>query len=135
MLRILDDFSQRLDRYYNFDVLVGDADSGRGSPINKWFEKVTLPVLDRHHGDVFRGVKGGDEIDEFVRNGWIHKSRPWERMYLLEMARSMAELMDELGTRAMGHDTRIPYLGEFYSIFRNESEYFKGRKSWSIYQG
>lgn len=134
MLQILDNFSQRLDRYYNFDLLIDAQRPDRTSPPVDWFNKVTVPVLAKHRPADLDGAFGGSELDELTVHAWIQHSRPWERMYLLGMARSIAEIMDELSSRAMGEDSRVPYLTDFYKIYLNDDTYFKTRKTWSIYK-
>lgn len=133
MLTILDNFAEKLDRYYNFNVLVEAKGADRRSPIGDWLNLVTVPVLAKHRAKDLEVNTHDTFFNEFGLPTWVRHARPWERMYLLQIARSIAELMDELGTRAMGKDSRVPYLRDFYAVYFNEDSYFRSRKKWTIY--
>ncbi len=53
----------------------------------------------------------------------------------MQIARFLARLLSELGTQAqaVGMDT-VPYFSEFFVTFNNDDDYFRSRKTWSIYR-
>lgn len=155
----LDDFARNVTRYYNFDLLAGDGTPNSDSPIASWYRDVTLPVLGLHctarqqerdlsHAQmssvldsftsVRRTAEDGSEIntvwDETLRLRALERARPWERTYTLRIAQKLAELMNVLGGRAMGSGLPVPYMNEFYALYLSGDEFFRTRKTWSIYR-
>jgi hypothetical protein len=47
----------------------------------------------------------------------------------------MGAVLTELGDQALRmRREEVPYLGEFFAIFNNSDEYFRSRRTWSIYE-
>lgn len=160
MIEVLSDFANNLTRYYNLEFAAGEAAAASEDPISAWFNRVTLPVLATH--DTPRSqerrqrqaeLMGALDTVALVRHhaedgtpitslqaGSLHVgatefARPWERMYLLQIARFLGNLMDSLGTEAQVRtDQDIPYLVDFYARFLNEDSFLRSRKTWSIYR-
>jgi len=62
-------------------------------------------------------------------------AKPYVRMYVMQIARFFSSLFSELMNAAHRCQLEvIPEVSEFFAIFRNRDEYFRQRKSWSIYQ-
>ena len=62
-------------------------------------------------------------------------AKPYVRMYVMQIARFFSSLFSELGNTVHRYQLEdIPELSEFFAIFNNRDEYFRQRKSWSIYQ-
>jgi hypothetical protein len=133
MLKVLEDFSEKLDRYYNFDVLTETGRQDRRSPVAQWNLRVTIPVIEQHVLRPGEQLPNGPFAHDLEWPQLIRKARRWERMYALRIARSIAEVMWELRNRAQGRDQRVPDLTDFYAIYLNDDEYFRSRKTWTIY--
>jgi hypothetical protein len=160
MIEVLTDFANNLTRYYNLESAAGEAAAAAEDPISAWFNRVTLPVLATH--DTPRSQERRQKQAELVgaldavalvrhhaedgtpitslQAGSLHVgatefARPWERMYLLQIARFLGNLMDSLGTEAqVKTDPDIPYLVEFYAHFLNADSFLRSRKTWSLYK-
>ena len=161
IMEALSDFATNLTRYYNLELLASNAAVAvQGDPIEAWFERVTKPILDAHYQQRYRErharnarlvealvdgfalvrhhTEEGEEINTVYEGaaltGAAEFARPWERMYVMQIARFMAIVVSELGLAAqMARLKDVPYLSEFFAIFRNDDAYFRGRKTWSIY--
>jgi hypothetical protein len=160
MIEVLSDFAKNLTRYYNLEFAAGEPSAAAEDPISAWFNRVTLPVLAAHDTPRSRErrqkqaeLMGGLEAAVLVRHhaedgtpltsleaGSLHVgatefARPWERMYLLQIARFLGFLMDSLGTEAQGSaDGDVPYFVEFYAQFLNDDSFLRSRKTWSLYR-
>ena len=159
IIEVLSDFASNLTRYYNLEFVAGDAAAAAEDPITAWFNRVTLPVLAAHDTErsrtrreqraalmsmfeefslVHHHAEDGTPITSMeagsLHIGATEFARPWERMYVLQIARFLGKVMGMLGTQAMGAGgANIPYLAEFYALYNNEDGYFRSRKTWSIY--
>jgi hypothetical protein len=158
IIEVLGDFASNLTRYYNLEVVAGDTTAAAEDPITSWFNRVTIPVLNAHDTERSRGRReqkaaGMGVFEDFalVRHhaedgtpitsmeaGALHIgatefARRWERMYVLQIARFLGELMYALGVRAQGTNPDIPYFVEFYALYLNEDSFLRSRKTWSIY--
>jgi hypothetical protein len=70
-----------------------------------------------------------------LHTGVTQLATPYTRMYVMQIARFLANLLSELGHAGQGlDDAIIPYLSDFFAIFNNSDEYFRKRKQWSIYR-
>lgn len=159
IIEVLSDFSSNLTRYYNLEFVAGEAAAAAEDPITAWFNRVTLPVLAAH--DTVRSRARREQqaalmsgLDDFalVRHhaedgtpitsleaGALHVgatefARPWERMYVLQIARFLGKGLSKLAftAQASGVET-IPYFPEFFALFLNDDSFFRRRKTWSIY--
>jgi hypothetical protein len=160
MIEVLSDFANNLTRYYNLELAAGEAAAAAEDPISAWFNRVTLPVLAAHDTPrsqerrqkraemmgaldavalVNHHAEDGTAISS-LQAGALHVSatefaRPWERMYLLQIARFLGNLMDSLGTESqVKADPDVLYFVEFYAQFLNDDSLLRSRKTWSIYR-
>ena len=67
-----------------------------------------------------------------IRSAEAQRARPWERMYLLQLARFVATVLRELGERAQARRLSVPCLIEFFYLFMETDRYFRTRKTWSL---
>ena len=162
ILDILTDFASNITRYYNINVVTGDADAQpQRDPIRTWFERVTLPILAVHyrphhrrrdernatildrlisgHSMVLYHKESGEVLDTVyeasMQTAITKFARPHERLHVLQIIRFMGRLLSELGYVAQSHRLEnIPYFGDFFRIYNNDDKYLKGRKTWSIYR-
>ncbi len=158
IIEVLGDFANNLTRYYNLEFVAGDARAAAEDPITSWFNRVTIPVLKMHDAERSRkrreeqaAMMGAFEDFALVRHhaedgtpissmeaGALHVgatkfARRWERMYVLQIARFLGELMYALGVKAQGTNPDIPYFVEFFVLYLNDDSFLRSRKTWSIY--
>ena len=156
----LSDFATNLTRYYNLELLAGSpAATERADPIAAWDERVTQPVLAKHYLDrhqrmhewnalaadrlvggralVRHTAETGESLrtvyEASARAGATEFAKRWERMYVLQLARFMANVLSDLGSTPGAQGLDVPGLYEFFAIFRNDDAYFREKKVWSIY--
>lgn len=162
IVQVLTDFANNVTRYYNLDLVTGDPRATTHvDPVRAWYEKVIIPVLvahycqskkERHRSNarLIAQMLGSDaKILYHAENGHLMDSayeasmqtaitdfaKPYVRMYVMQIARFFSSLFSELGNAAHRYQLEaIPELSEFFAIFNNRDEYFRQRKSWSIYQ-
>lgn len=161
IISILSNFATNVTRYYNIDVLVGrNATNAVDDPVATWHRKVTESILSRRHkgrrrerdemnAQIIEGLTSsfmlvhhqsetGDPIDSpyagAIATSEFKFSKPWERMYTLQIARFVGRVMSKLGHIAQTKQVaEIPYLSDFFAIFNNKDSYFRSRRTWSIY--
>lgn len=157
IVETLTEFARNVTRYYNLDVLAGGA--AAEGPIEAWRRKVTEPVLAEHYRPQHRAkreenarevaqlLQGGayvrfhdetgsvvDSVYEASRlTGESEFARPWERMYVLRIARFLGSTLATVGDAAGREGLSVPHMAEFFAIFGNRDDYFRSRKTWSIY--
>lgn len=158
MLSVLTDFASNVTRYYNLDLLSGTT--AAEAPIAAWDRQVTQRVLDAHDTKRTREHRErnaeavGALMDSFafvrhesesgaalhsagtaaLRTGELELARRWERVYLLQLGRFIYGVMGVLtGPAQAALEGQVPYLNEFFAIFGNDDDYFRSRKTWSIY--
>lgn len=148
-------------RYYNLNYITGAAGQ-RIDPIAMWWEKVAKPICERHYSDRQRrndaakagftakvignysitrhrgedGTEITDVGDFFARAGVTVVVQRYGRLYTLQIVRWLASILSEL-SHCGAYQKRIePLLGldEPFAIFRNEDQYLRNRKTWSIYR-
>ncbi|MGD0273084.1 MAG: hypothetical protein ABSB96_05085 [Gaiellaceae bacterium] len=157
----LSDFAQNITRYYNLDLVAGDPrTSTRDDPISTWYRRVTVPVLEAHYQQRYRErhEQNARQIQALLQGHAIVRhhaetrepidspyeaslqmvktefAKRWERMYVLQVARFVASVLADLGYEAQTQQLPdVPYLGDFFTIFRMDDAYFRSRKTWSIY--
>lgn len=158
-MRILTAFATNLTRYYYLEVLATGRE-GRlcDDPIASWYHEVTSPVLDLHYSKrlaerdglraavidqamgastFIRGVtETGETIDtiaeDMLRSLQAEAARPWERMYVMQIARFLGEMNSEFADLAHGQRLPVHFLREFFYIFAQDDSYFRSRKTWSL---
>jgi hypothetical protein len=97
-------------------------------------EAIAPFTLVRHSAE--DGEPISSPFDASLRTGLNSASKPWERMYVLQIARFIGGVLSDLGDAGYGQTRiEIPHLSEFFGIFRNDDRYFRSRKVWSIYRG
>lgn len=163
IIEVLTDFAKNVGRYYNLNLVTGSAGAVRGGdPIAAWRRRVTVPVLAKHYPakrrlkdlrtahDLGALVEGfatvafhgerGDPVSSFehaqLLGAEARVARPWERVYVLQLARFITEVLGRLsdGARELGLE-QIPDLSEFFAIYLNDDDFFRSRRTWSIYPG
>jgi hypothetical protein len=119
---------------------------------------VTLPVLDLHYSkqraerDGERAVladqmmgpvasmygisETGETIrtvaDAVLRSLQAEAARPWERMYVMQLARFLGAVIVQLANLARSEGLAVPVMVEFFYIFEQNDSYFRSRKTWSL---
>jgi hypothetical protein len=119
---------------------------GASDPIVAWYRDVRMPVVAAHYSSVRRDAfvnrlerivvpanvlvsiitssESGEEIrtlsDLMQRQEEARVAHPWERMYVLQLARFVTRVLGELGGRAQGRGFPVPYLEEFFYGFQLE---------------
>lgn len=158
--KALSDFARNFTRYYNLGILTGDPKvAQRDDPVADWHRAVTQAIVDLHISERQRSeieakaraaaarishiavvreyAEGGEEIsDVFTRElhiGLNEASKPWERMYVLQLARFLSCVVIELGDQARVASVDVPYLGDFFGIFKSDDALFRSQRRWSIY--
>jgi len=162
IVETLSTFATNITRYYNLDFVTGAPLAAQGGePIRAWFERVTLPILEKHykpyykrrhaqnarlidqlfsnHALVLYHTETGDVLDSLyeasMQTAITNFAKRYSRMYVMQVIRFVGRLLSELGYATQSKRLEdIPYLAEFFAIFNNSDEYFKGRKTWSIYR-
>ena len=72
--------------------------------------------------------------DASLQSAAVEFARPWERIYVLQIARFVGKVMSSLGYAAQGQRLEdVPYFSEFFAIFNNQDAYLRRRKVWSIH--
>lgn len=154
-------FASNVTRYYNLEVLAGDPTvTSKEGPEAAWYRRVTLPILAVHyktqhqqrHERLARQVdtalsgasyiwflaESGEPLvsayDASLRTATTEFSKPWERMYILQIARFLTLVLLDLSwaLQRLRRET-LPALGEFFGMYLNDDRFFRGRKTWSIY--
>ena len=160
IIETLSDFA-RITRYYNLGYLVGVDAPTMKEPIEAWHDRVGKPILAKHYSNSRRNkdAERADTVDRAVGDtALVHLSsesgdfigtvealesnaaqvrvtQRYARMYTLQIARFLAMLISDLRHEAfMKGMTDIPDLSEFFAIFFNDDDYFRSRKTWSIYR-
>jgi hypothetical protein len=160
IVETLRDFATNVTRYYNLELLISGPAANQDDPVGAWYNRVREPVLAAHYSEKrrkkdeakaqkldtmtsgFTSVRHTAETGEAittvyagaVRTSAAEVAIPWERMYVLQIARFVSRVVDAVTTAAhYAGLPNIPYLHEFFAVFENEDRYFRERKVWSIY--
>jgi hypothetical protein len=156
---VLSLFATKL-RYYNLNHLAG-ADRGQEDPVALWWKKVAVPICDRHYSDrqrekdeaeaiamesligdistVMHTTETGDSIRDvhsFFGRGRVTRAvQKYGRLYTMQIIRWLASIIFELSHLGAYQQRIQPLLGlhEPFTIFMNEDNYFRRRRTWSIY--
>lgn len=157
--KVLSLFATKL-RYYNLNHLSG-ADQGQQDPVALWWEKVATPICDRHYSERQRerdetkaaamefmigdnstvihttenGVPIRDVNSFFARGRVTRVVQIYGRLYTMQIVRWLTSIIFDLSHRG-AYEQRIQALLGLYepfTIFMNEDNYFRRRRTWSIY--
>lgn len=171
ILRILADFSTNLTRYYNLEAIGSSIPSDAYDPVSAWYNDVTLLVLKNHatkrqldniekivhdmgtHMDriTLVGLIGEnlepvpDVVSVLERTGLDRISKPYTRMYVLQICRVIATVivevtyiaqnqLDKTSSNCGKNTTDLPAMREIFGLFLCDDTYFRKTKQWSIYQ-
>lgn len=156
---VLSLFATKL-RYYNLNHLAG-ADQGQEDPVALWWKKVAIPICDRHYSErqrkkdeanavamesmigdissVIHTAENGDpirDVNSFFKRGSVTRIvQKYGRLYTMQIIRWLASIIFEL-SHLGAYEKRIQALlglHEPFMIFMNKDNYFRDRKTWSIY--
>lgn len=161
IVNVLTEFASNITRYFNLDLVMGSVHTeAKGDPIGSWYHTVTVPILEKHlstkrrekiEGDArqvaelmqpFAHVshisETGEHLDSVYeasrQTGITEFTKPYEKMYVLQLARFYCHVMSELTFAAHGARMDIiPHLSEFFAIYNNRDSCLRRRKTWSIY--
>lgn len=151
-------FATNVSRYYNLESLTPGAATGE-DPIAAWYTDVTRPVVEAHYTPTQRArdddrataiatpastlvfvlatAETGEPITELrdvmIRGAEAKVARQWERMYVLQLARFVTSIVSGLGELAQAAGLPVPFLHEYFSMFRQDDRDFRTRKTWSIH--
>jgi hypothetical protein len=157
ILAVLTDFASNVTRYYNLELLSSPSD-GAQDPIAAWHTTVAIPVLETHYASrqrtrddtradalaipastfisvIATGETGEPirDLGDVVRRGLrAAAGKPWERMYVLQIARYVTNIIGELGSRAQEKGLPVPYLEEYFYTFQMGDREFRQRKVWTL---
>jgi hypothetical protein len=157
----LDEFA-RLTRYYNLDMLSGGSAPKLPEPIAAWWSRVAEPILERHYTKAMRRRDEADaamleamfgdratvvhhsEAEEIIdsvtklhlRAGATRVVQRYGRVYTLQIVRWLVEGLCDLLRALPNGKASEAFMGlnEPFVLFRNDDQYFRGRKTWSIYR-
>lgn len=157
IIEFLNDFAKRT-RYYNLDYLTAEIQDK--DPIKEWKDIVSNIPMNKNvkknieskkqlnstsFADLIlmRVVSEDNKVMTDLAKIEEHKMsmdyyNREARMLILQIIRSISDLLDKLTTLAQqksntNQEMDIPYLSEFFVIFRNEDKYLKRRSRLSIY--
>jgi hypothetical protein len=153
----------RNTRYYNLDLVTGGK-SVRNSqdPMTAWSKRVIQPIIEKHCKPARRrkidknaalvsamfvdnavvsftneaGSSIGSVYAASRRTGETEVVTKWAPLYVLQLARWLTFLIDELAQKG-AYTCRIGALlgmEEHFSIFMNEDVYLQSRRTWSTYR-
>ncbi len=154
-MRVLSDFASNVNRYYNLEILE-PAGSGGRDPIASWYEDVVQPVLRMHDTEKRRSrteraveaiavpasmaifvsatSETGEVITDFSellrRSGEANAVEPWQRMYVLQLARYVTGVISELAELLQRTRPDIPFVHEFFDCFQLDDDDFRRLKVW-----
>lgn len=159
IISTLSEFASNGNRYYNFDLLTTGTGPQSLGVEQTWIKEVTDQVLTKHYRErdrrrhaqqasYFREPSDAgllirahledeapveDLYEASMRSQAIAFAKPWERMYILQIARFLAEVLDSVGARALRAGLPLPIFSDFYRVFLNPDNYLRQRATWSIY--
>jgi hypothetical protein len=125
IVSVLSDFANNITRYYNLALVTGDPRAVQlDDPVRAWFERVTVQVLTAHYRPrdrdmrernarlieqllggcttVLHHVETGDALDSLydasLQTGVIDFAKPYTKMYVMQIARFLGNLLSEGNT-------------------------------------
>ena len=158
IIAFLSRFSMKT-RYYNLNYISGD--NSFEDPIKDWYQVVSKIKLSEKLkkractqsemieillGEVSfaRGTtESGQAIDgigKMTHNKMMMSSKNKEgRIVILQIVRDLTELICAISCKISKKPSKdgmpiVPYMSEFFHIFRNDDRFLKGRKALSIYR-
>jgi hypothetical protein len=157
ILDVLTAFAKNVTRYFNLEVL-SSAGTAAADPIATWYRTVTVPVLAKHRSDQRRrrdearirqiavpasmlvSVLGWSETGEPLRSLDVlmrrkieaELARRWERMYVLQLARFVTNVIGRIGSEAQTKGLQVPFMHEYFTGFQAEDREFRNRKAWLL---
>ena len=158
VVNIVSTFAKNVTRYYNLEILSAGT-LPADEPASAWFSDVTVPILMRHvrTSSVERVVANAELVDAMLsgvaqvrfhlesddlvtdvfsasaRTGLTELTRPWERMYVLRIARYLSQVLSAITYESYQAKIQLPHFPDFFGLFNNDDRYFRSRKGWSIY--
>lgn len=171
IIRILSDFSTNVTRYYNLDTISRTVRRDAYDPVAAWYKDVTTLVLrndvtERQLAKIETIVHDmGTRMEEITivnllsedlepvtdvftlleRIGLYNLSKPYERMYVLQICRFIATVIVEVTYMAQKQlnlessncgekSTNLPFMREIFGLFLCDDRYFRSRKTWTVYR-
>jgi hypothetical protein len=162
IVQTLNEFA-RNTRYYNLDLVTGGkAARNSRDPLVAWNDRVIQPIIEKHYKPARRKridkdagivsamladhtvVRFSDEAGSLMdtvyaasqRTGETEVATKWAPLYVLQLARWLSFLIDDLAQKG-AYVYRIGALlglEEHFAIFMNEDVYLKSRRTWSTYR-
>ena len=160
IFKVLNTFSTNSNRYFNFDFATNEATPTSVDPIRDYYDKVTLEVAKIHYKQfqrdkdnlksvVIESILGNystllhhsesgkplSSLGDASKNAsLVDKTKPWARMYILQIARYIASIISGIETQTyQKHIETIPLASEIFSVFRQSDDCFRRKKNWTIY--
>ena len=170
LVRILSDFSRNVTRYYNLDRISSSVKSNAYDPVAAWYNDVTSLVLINHVTErqlakiEMTKHDMGTRMDKITlvnlmsedlepvtdvftvleRIGLDKLSKPYTRMYVLQICRFIATVIVEVtyiaqkqlnlaSSNCGENSTDLPFMSEIFGLFLCDDSYFRSRKTWTIY--
>lgn len=160
IIRILSEFAHS-SRYYNLNYITQNT-SQTPEPIQAWWERVGIPILNHHYtatqrrkdqasatlmeklignnSHIFHFAEDGKpitNIETLMTQGAATKVvQKYGWLYSLQIVRWLSYLLADLSFKGAYKNRLQPLLGldEPFAIFRNDDPMLKNRKTWSIYR-
>lgn len=155
---VLSDFA-RSTRYYNLDLLTQSNAAGKTEPLVAWYQRVGEPILGKHYSPrqrardaetalILEMVMGEFTLVRRTREDGmpiegVHAAAlseaqtevvaKYSQLYVLQIIRHLVSLLWQVERAAHAQALEIPSLHEFFVVFYNRDEYFKGRRTYSVY--
>jgi hypothetical protein len=158
ILAVLTGFASNVTRYYNLELLSAAGTAVAEDPIAAWHRTISIPVLEMHYTERQRSRDAGraasiavpadtlvsvlatsedgapirDVGDVVLRGFAADAGKPWERMYVLQLARYVTAVIGEVTDAAQRERLPVPYLREYFYAFQLDDLDFRKRKIWTI---
>lgn len=156
IINLLGDFAETSGRYSYVNILLGKEDRSKDC-IEQWFNDIDIPLYNKHisqkrKNDIEnRSAAMGRILNQVSVTLFIAEDKteitnaaeasiraeiwkavaPYRQLYMLQIIRYLAELLMELGHRALRiNSADIPHFGEIFGLFYNDNSYFRSRKTW-----
>lgn len=160
IISVLSEFASNVTRYYNLDFLTSSPHTAPNDAVTDWFNRVLVQVKALHypervrlrhesraatlealvggHASVMHTTETGIPIrsitDATTHGLAVDHIKPYTRMYVLQIARFLARLMNTFSHATYGpRQQRIPDLNDFYRWYDTDDRFFRSKKVWSIH--
>ncbi|MBF0628146.1 MAG: hypothetical protein HQL91_07980 [Magnetococcales bacterium] len=143
-------------RYYNLDYVTGNNTSHDDEPLNAWFSTVGSLVLATHYTEKRKArdqaiaIGLGTSLDDIVMViGTSEQERPfsnvgdainhaaqvaviqkWGTFHTATIIRFLSFLIDDVNMQIMRESQDIPFIYEFFQLFKMDDAMFKSRKTF-----